>query len=229
MTPDQVRARLAGSLPPATLVRGAEAWELAASAAGPDWLVYESPDIAAVREILSTAWLLPSAADARVYLLNLDEASLQVQNALLKVLEEPLATSRFVLTATDGPVLPTIAGRCLPLPLARSRPRAPFDARARAAVAAVIDAARDGRHPEVAALVRGWWAEPTIGHNQPAQLRLLLAWAAEAATGRWAQFDPDFAPGVEPGQALRLLAELARCPGARLGPTTALDRVFSRG
>ena len=234
MTPDQVRAQLAGSLSPATLVRGADAWELAASAAAPDWQVYEALDIAAVHKILSTAWLLPSAAGARVYLLNLDAASLQVQNALLKVLEEPLSTTRFVLAASaDALVLPTIASRCRQLPLARSRALPAIDVKARASVAAAVSAAREGRHAELAALVRGWWAEPPppplAGHSQPTAQRLLAAWAAEAASGRWRWFDPDFAPGVEPVQALRLLAELARCPGARLGPTTALDRAFRGG
>jgi DNA polymerase III delta subunit-like protein len=231
MTPEQVRAHLAGSLPPATLVRGADAWELAASAAAPGWQLRADLDMAAVREVLAAAYLLPSAADARVYLMSLDGASAMVQNALLKVLEEPLPTSRFVLSAAaDAMVLPTIASRCRLLPLARSRASVAFDARARGAVAAAIDAAREGRHAELAALVRGWWSEsPLAGQSRPPHLHLLEAWAAEAASGRWARFDPGFAPGVRPAQALRLLGELARCPGARLGPTTALDRAFSGG
>lgn len=227
MTPEQVRAQLAGTLPPATLVRGADAWELAASAAAPHWQAHQTPDIAAVRQVLATAWLLPSAAGVRVYLLNLDAASLQVQNALLKVLEEPLPTTRFVLAAA-GPVLPTIASRCRVLPLARVGAPAVFDAKARASAAAAIDAARNGRHAELAAVVRGWWADARSG-EEPPHPRLLAAWAAEAASGRWRLFTPDFAPGAQPVQALRLLAELARCPGARLGPTAALDRAFAPG
>ncbi len=47
----------------------------------------------------------------RVICLNLQGSSVQAQNALLKILEEPPPTTRFLLTAAHG-VLPTVSSRC---------------------------------------------------------------------------------------------------------------------
>jgi DNA polymerase III, delta subunit len=221
---DDVLAALAGGLPPALLVRGPGAWELASSAAQPGWHVTEKLDAAASREIRRTAWLRPNGAQ-RVYLVCLDGAALPAQNSLLKVLEEPPATTRFVL-ASAGLVLPTVTSRCRVLALSgRAEDPAFADPRVRSSVAAAVDSARQGQHARLHATVRNWWKEAAPG-QQPPQLRLLAVWAAEAASQRWALFAPSFAPGVAPSEAMQLLAELARLPGARLAPQVALARVF---
>jgi hypothetical protein len=225
VTPEQVRAALEGDLPPATLVRGAGAWELAGALDRPAWHVTGKLDAAAAREVHRTAWLRPTG-EQRVYLICLDGASAAAQNSLLKVLEEPPATTRFVL-ASAGRVLPTIASRCRLLPLSGTADDpAMADPRIRMSVAAAVDAARRGQHLRLAATVRGWFKETPKDAPQP---RVLAAWAAEAASQRWRAFGPDFAPGVTPSEALQLLADLARMPGARLAPQVALARVFCGG
>jgi hypothetical protein len=225
MRAEEVRAVLAGDLPPALLVRGRGAWDLAAAAAEPGWRVARSLDAAAAREVRVTAWLLPPG-ERRVFLLNLDGASAQVQNSLLKVLEEPPDTSRFVLTAA-GPVLPTVASRCYQVALGTAREALPDDGPARAAVGSAIKAACSGQSALLAQTVRGWWKDAPPGG--PPHPRLLARWAAEAASGRWVQFAPDFAPEVSARQAMQLLAELARYRGSRMASLVALDRVFCPG
>lgn len=60
MTPDQVRAELAGELPPATLVLGPGAWSLVTQAAGPEWLTGCDLSVGDVRQLRENVWLLPS-------------------------------------------------------------------------------------------------------------------------------------------------------------------------
>lgn len=224
MKADQVRAALAAELPPATLVRGPGAWELALSAAGPGWDVIEKLDAAAARAVKETAWLMPNAG-CRVYLVRLETASARAQNSMLKLLEEPPPTTRFVL-ASAGLVLDAVASRCRVLPLAGRAGEPGFDdPRVRASVAAAVDAARQGQPARLGATVRAWWKEAKPGEPPP-HPRLLASWAAEAASQRWVRFGPEFAPGVTPSEAVLLLAELARTPGARLAPQVALARVF---
>jgi DNA polymerase III, delta subunit len=222
---EEVLAALAGDLPPALLVRGPGAWDLAVSAAEPGWETARRLDAARAREVRATAWLLPSGS-RRVFLLNLDGASPAVQNSLLKVLEEPPDTSRFVLTATR-PVLPTVASRCRQMTLGGAREASPDDGPARAAVAAAVRAACSGQSAALAQAVRGWWKDAPPGG--PPHPRLLARWAAEAAAGRWVQFGPDFAPEASARQAAQLLAELARYRDSRMAALTALDRVFCPG
>lgn len=226
MTPEQVRAALAGELPPATLVLGAGAWELLWSAAGPDWTYREGLDAATARLIRQEADLR-ATGQRRVTALRMDGVTPLVQNMLLKLLEEPPADTRFVLAAEKRP-LPTVASRCRVLVLGshdRETPEAgPQDV---AAVAAAVKAARTGRIPVLAGLVRDWYKAADPG-KQPEPVRLLGMWAAEAACGRWKAFGPDLAPGVTPAQAYALLAELDRFAPARLAPVTALERAFRK-
>jgi DNA polymerase III delta subunit-like protein len=218
MTPDQVRAALAGDLPPATLVLGPGAWDVVGGGPpDPDWIRRRDLDADMARQVCEVAgWA--SVRGRQVFALNLDGASRQVQDMLLKVLEEPPATTRFVLTATSA-VLLTVRSRCRVLVLS-GQPPVPDDARERTAVGTAIQAARSGQAGLLAQAVRGW---------EPAHARLLASWAAEAATGRWRRFSPDFAPGVQVSQALQLAAELGRYQGARLGALVALERVFCAG
>lgn len=226
MKADEVRAVLAGELPPALLVRGPGAWDLAVGVAEPGWEAVARLDAALARQVRARAWLLPSGA-RRVFLLNFDGASAPVQNSLLKVLEEPPPTSRFVLTAS-GPVLPTVASRCRQMTLGADRAAGPDDSRARASVSAAVRAACSGQSLLLAQTVRGWWRDARPGEDVP-HPRLLARWAAEAASGRWVQFGPEFAPAATAGQAAQLLAELARYRGSRMASLVALDRVFCPG
>jgi DNA polymerase III, delta subunit len=216
MTPEQAAAELAGRLAPATLVLGRGSWWLASEAACPEWMVRDSLDAAGAREVRSEAYLMPPGRE-RVYLLRLDSASERVQNILLKVLEEPPPGTRFVLSSAVQ-LLPTVVSRCRVLALGSVSAGEPAaDDRDKASVGTAVRAARSGQAGLLSQAVRDW---------KPAHARLLSAWAAEAASGRWYLFSPDFAPGVSPGQALRLLSALSRWAGTRTGAIAALDQVF---
>jgi DNA polymerase III delta prime subunit len=73
--------------------------------------------VAAARRWLATTATSPIAGDLRVVLIEqLDQANEQIQNALLKALEEPSPRQMFVLVADDlAGVLPTIRSRATPL------------------------------------------------------------------------------------------------------------------
>jgi DNA polymerase-3 subunit delta' len=80
--------------------------------------------IEAVRDLQHDLSLRPVEARSRIALIrNIQDATDQAQDALLKTLEEPAATSRLILTADDpGHLLPTIVSRCKVIAL---RPVAP--------------------------------------------------------------------------------------------------------
>lgn len=218
MTPEQVLAELAGELPPATLVLGPGAWALVAQAAGPEWLLQHDLAAGDARQVRESAWLLPRGG-VRVVALGLDKASEQVQHMLLKVVEEPPPGTRFVLAAEHRP-LPTVVSRCRLLVAGREEAQDAADSRDKAAVAAAVRAARSGQGVLLAQTLRNW---------VPAQARLLTVWAAEAVSGQWKVFGPDTAPGVSTEQAMRLLTELARYPGAKAGTFAAFDAAFAQG
>ena len=78
-----------------------------------------------VQNIRSRAYLRPTMADGQIFIVGdaemlvSQEASPEAANALLKLLEEPPGTSRFILTASEpGRLLPTIRSRSVPLHLA---------------------------------------------------------------------------------------------------------------
>jgi hypothetical protein len=219
MTPDQVRAELGGELPPSVLVLGRGAGELVFRACSDrGWEFRWDVNAEAARQVLAEAALAP-LRDLRVIALSLDGASEQVQNMLLKVLEEPSADTRFILAATARP-LPTVVSRSRVLVLGHEAREVPAaSTQDKAVVAAAVRAARSRQPLVLAQAVREW---------KPEHHRLLEAWATEAATGRWARFSADLAPGVTPDQALRLLAELTRRAGSKLAPVVALDLVFSQ-
>jgi hypothetical protein len=216
VTPDQVAARLV-DLPPATLVLGPGAWPLVARSAAPHWMMHEVTSAEEARKIRAAAYILPSAHGTRVIAVNMGGASAQVQNMLLKVLEEPPSSTRFVLAAEERP-LPTVVSRCRVLVLGSQGDRQAPDGRDMAAVGTALKAVLSGQTALLAQTVRAWL---------PVHAALLTQWAAEAASGCWRDFGPDFAPGVSPDRALRLLAELRAREGTRLGPLVALDRVFA--
>lgn len=155
----------------------------------------------------------------RVFLAGLDGSSEAALNALLKVLEEPPATARFILTSVH-PTLETIVSRCHVLALGRTADPEGADPRVRSAVSTAIKAARAATPGLLSMTLRGWDPACTAG---------LSAWAAEAASGRWRAYDSSFAPGVTQDEALQVLILLRTYRGARTAPAVALTRAFSPG
>jgi hypothetical protein len=217
VTPEQVRAELAGDLAPSTLVLGSGAGVLVSGVcAGHGWAYRDGLNAEAARQVRDEAWFSPLDG-LRVTALCMDGASARVQNMLLKTLEEPPAGTRFVLAAGAWP-LPTVVSRCRVLVLGQAVADAEVpDDRDLAAVGSALRMARAGERPALARAIRAW---------SPACPVLLVTWAAEAASGRWAVFSPGFAAGTGQDQAVRLLAELSRWGTARIGLQVALDRVL---
>ncbi len=81
----------------------------------------ETGNIEGIREVLSLAALKPFASPFKVVILsNMDQASPQVLNALLKNLEEPPSHSLFVLLSSR-PLLATVMSRCQVIMLSTDR------------------------------------------------------------------------------------------------------------
>jgi hypothetical protein len=144
----------------------------------------------------------------KVVIAALDGSTPQAQNILLKVLEEPPGTIRFILAATARP-LPTIVSRCqvITVPAAKMAEEPPGEVTTQ--VNAAVRAALTGDLADLDKALRGW------GDVHHAVLSLLLA---EAAADR----DPD--PLLTPGRARRLLGALGRFSSAhpRLAAHAAL-------
>jgi hypothetical protein len=162
--------------------------------------------------------LLPGQS-FRVFLVRLDGSTEQALNILLKTLEEPPSSARFILTAAR-PTLVTIASRCHLITLGQPQDREGADTRVHGTVSAAIKAARTGDAALLSMSLRGW---------DPACTAALSAWAAEAASGRWVSFDAAFAPDISYHQALRVLSVLRMYRGARTAPSVALVKAFSDG
>ena len=140
-----------------------------------------------------------------------DDASAQAQNILLKVLEEPPDTVRFILVATARP-LPTIMSRCqvISVPGEDSAPVA--GQKVNAQVAAALNAAIAGDLRGLDAALAGW------GDAQHAALQIELTGKALSA--------PDARERLD---ARRTLGALGRFSGAhpRLAAHAALVSVLS--
>lgn len=67
-----------------------------------------------IRQIVATAYILPSEANRKVYILRqADSMNFNAQNAFLKLLEEPPQSAAFLLAvANPGALLPTVRSRC---------------------------------------------------------------------------------------------------------------------
>ncbi|HEX3099901.1 MAG TPA: hypothetical protein VHQ41_02925 [Patescibacteria group bacterium] len=80
-----------------------------------DSVIFDAADgtgVEGIREVLELAALMPVASARKaVVLFNMQAASVQMQNALLKTLEQPPEHATFLLISTT-PVLPTIMSRC---------------------------------------------------------------------------------------------------------------------
>lgn len=217
MTPEEIQGRLRGDLPPATLVLGRGAWPVVCRAAAPGWLLRPELSADAVRDLISEVWMMPLSGGPQVAALDMEGASVQVQNMLLKILEEPPEGTRFVLAADRG-LLPTVMSRCQVVVLSGTAGEphevSPQDVEA---VGVAIRLASAGRTPQLARALRNW---PTD------RFRLLNVWAAEAASQRWRVFTPALAPEVPPEKAMVLAVQLSRRPRTRLAVLVALDQTF---
>jgi len=211
-------------LPPATLLLGPDLEQMVRLAR------YAKNEHGVVQADLIIARHL-SAADARnlvkfagtapfgpfkLVIAVLDGATPQAQNILLKVLEEPPETIRFILVATARP-LPTIVSRCQVIvgpPTGFGDGTAigkVFDA-----VIAALKAARAGDLAGLDTALDGWG---DVHHSA------LCALLTEAAAGR----TPLDSHGLSATQARRLLGALGRYDGAhpRLAAHAALVSVLS--
>lgn len=87
----------------------------------PDVIIFEKTKfvVSDVEKILDNQILKPMISPCKVYVINnIDTATIQAQNKLLKVLEEPNKNVFFVLSATNlDAVLPTVRSRCKTMPI----------------------------------------------------------------------------------------------------------------
>lgn len=210
-------------LPPALLLLGPGSWEAAQqlyerheSACSTR---VEKLDAISARYVVGQAYILPFGKALKVFVICLDEATDTAQNILLKVLEEPPDTVRFIL-ASRLPPLPTIVSRCQVLVQdgAAAVPD-PADAKTRQMVVTAVRAARDHQTSLLEAAMAGW--------DEP-HTAVLRAWAAERAADRWVAFEAGFIDRVSVRQAMTILATLEAHPGARTAPRVALDKAFKR-
>lgn len=178
-------------------------------------------DAAAARMVASRAYVAPVAGDFKIVMISLDGSTEAAQNILLKVLEEPPPTCRFILIGSRRP-LATVVSRCHVYTFAAGGSVAlredPELKAVRSAVGVAVKAAMAGQGDLLDSAFRTWTPEHT------AQLQL---WLTEQASGRWRHFAADFVPSVTSQQALRLLTMLRSYQGARTGARAALDQVFA--
>ena len=210
---------LGRELPPAALLLGPDLEQMVWAARTEMW---EHGVLAADRMILRHV----SAADARtivrfaqtapfgpfkLVIAALDGATSQAQNILLKVLEEPPPSVRFILAATQRP-LPTIVSRCQVVVVPEARAAAEPDREVTAKVDAALRAAAAGDLRGLDQALHGWGEV----HHAVLESRLTgIALSGDAADERW--------------QARRLLGALARFGSAhpRLAAHAALVSVLA--
>jgi hypothetical protein len=219
---DAVLDVLKRGLPPVTLLLGprdrtrALAIDVVQSYGDPAFDV-DRLDVEAARTVARDAYIAPFGA-RKTFIINLDKAVSQALNALLKLLEEPPARTRFILLASIQP-LPTVLSRAQLYRVSGSPelfPGLEWDEKAQAAVSTALKAAMTGDSGLLSAATRVW--EPVYG-------ACLGRWALECATGRWQRFEPAFAPGATMAQARKLLVMLGQYSG-RTGTIVALDQAF---
>lgn len=188
----------------------------------------------------------------KVILIDLDGASAQACNQLLKVLEEPPDYVYFLLVASE-PVLPTIASRSVILRFGLLPDEAVYDilvgqgmspdaarrvaplggGRVEPALQWVHDGASRTRLSRVLKAVSQRDAvqlDQALRDWDDAAHELLEVWAAEAGSGRWRVFDATFAPGIGRGHGRAILGNLGRLPlaSSRLAASAALAPLVAR-
>lgn len=88
----------------------------------PDLLIYPKDknfQVSDAKEIVDSAIMSPMIFENKIYVINdIDISTIAAQNKILKVLEEPPASVKFILTATnETKVLQTILSRCVKISL----------------------------------------------------------------------------------------------------------------
>jgi DNA polymerase III delta prime subunit len=106
-----------------------------------------------IRDLGADTAVLPNQADVKVYILeDADTMNAAAQNALLKLLEEPPAWVRLILSVTSGEaLLPTVRSRCVTYTV-RGEPAAPGEYREEALE--FLTLAARGDRPGLTALCR---------------------------------------------------------------------------
>jgi hypothetical protein len=218
-----VIAALERDLPPATLLLGPDpgpalsaAWRAVRNRPGQasaDVLIRRHLSAGDARNAVRFAQMAPFGP-YKVIILGLDGSTPQAQNILLKALEEPQDSVRFILVASQRP-LPTVVSRCQVITVpAQDSPQEP-DGKVASVVTAALKNAQAGNLAALDAVLHGW------GDAHHAVLSLLLA---EVAGGL-----ADYGHGLSPAQARRLLGVLGRFDSAhpRLAAHAALVSVLS--
>lgn len=212
---------LGQDLPTATLLIGPDLDTLARKAvdmirscgvAKADMLARHHVSSADARNIVKFAETAPFGP-LKVAVAVLDGATAQAQNILLKVLEEPPPTIRFILLATRHPLL-TVVSRCHAVVVPGQDDDTEPDAKVTGAVTAALKAAAAADLRGLDLALAGW------GDAHHAVLSLQLTEIAAAGDGPG---------GITRQQARRLLGALARHLSAhpRLAAHAALVTVLS--
>lgn len=206
-------------LPPATLLLGPDPEQLVRAAVAAlrkhsvvpaDRAVLRHVSAADARGIVKFAQTAPFGPFKAV-IARLDGSAAQAQNILLKVLEEPPDTIRFILVATQRP-LPTVVSRCQVITVPIPGPTAEPDADVSRQVTTALTAAAAGDLAGLDKALAGW------GDEQHAVLSAMVSVAANAG-----------AHGLTRHQGRRLIGALSRYSGAhpRLAAHAALVTVFA--
>lgn len=230
----QVYRALAASLPPVTLLLGDHFLEYGALLGAlqkhyqygqADWLRLSMPvTAAAARKVAAHVDAAPFGPFKLVTVV-MDEASEQAQNILLKVLEEPPGTSRFILMASMPP-LETIMSRAQVFRFGVQLRQEEADSEAQGKVSAAVRAAMAHDAPLLLAICEGFQAR---------HLAMLGRWAqSQAVRLRPELYGPHGAgiepiePEADPRKARMVLQALASVERARPANAaiTALVRAF---
>lgn len=211
--------QLREELPPVTLLLGPEgsgkqalARELSRIHAHPAdrlWVSWLSIEKAGA--IQRVAYVAP-VGKCKVIVIVLALATSAALNRLLKLLEEPPETVRFILVATREPPV-TIRSRSQVVTFAQ--PGEDGSAPAKSTVLTAIRAAQSGDRAQLATALKAWEAEDS---------RMLTCWCQERLSGRWHVFHKSDSAASEKF-ARALLAGLTANRGARprLAARTALE------
>lgn len=80
----------------------------------PDFFYVDEKGVKAdtAREIRKNAYIRPNEANEKIFAIDCDDMTVQAQNALLKVLEEPQNARFFLLCTNERTLLQTIRSRC---------------------------------------------------------------------------------------------------------------------
>jgi DNA polymerase III, delta subunit len=208
-----------GDLPPATLLLGPDtdkmmdaAWDMAhrRGAAPSDIIILGNLSAPVARNLVRYVNVTPFGPFMAV-IINMDGASGQAQNILLKVLEEPPLLTRFILVSSHV-LLPAVMSRCQVIPGADQSAPPEADKDVAATVSAALKAAATGNLTGLDAALRDW------GYVHHAVLSRMLAGAA---------VNDGAVPGITMRQARLLLGDLGQFDDAH--PRLAAHAVLAAG